>query len=202
MYTVQYSADPVLNRHYQCPELEFLNILEAEKTTFQESCLFKGESVQQGLQWLQLFMLLLKIILYKQLRKTSKLAKIIYILILYLKSLETYLETLHSHFQLYCHFKMFKNSGSDQFIMPQELSYIFIHMYCTHSMFKTETALDEQNPPPPLRGKRQWREIFSPCILLRFFKCIFPALSPLLAHATRLRSTVFLAWYFTIQFQL
>ncbi len=29
----------------------------------------------------------------------------IYFLILYLKSLETYLETLHSHFQPNCHFK-------------------------------------------------------------------------------------------------
>jgi hypothetical protein len=36
----------------------------------------------------------------------------IYICILYLKSLETYLETLHSHFQPNCYFKMFKNSGS------------------------------------------------------------------------------------------
>jgi hypothetical protein len=35
------------------------------------------------------------------------------ICILYLKYLENYLETLHSHFQLNCHFKMFKNSGSD-----------------------------------------------------------------------------------------
>jgi hypothetical protein len=36
----------------------------------------------------------------------------IYICILYLKYLETYLETLHSHFQPNCYFKMFKNSGS------------------------------------------------------------------------------------------
>jgi hypothetical protein len=36
----------------------------------------------------------------------------IYICILYLKSLETYLETLHSHFQSNYYFKMFKNSGS------------------------------------------------------------------------------------------
>ncbi len=125
MYTVQYSAYPGLKRHYQCPELEFLNILEAEKSTFQESCLFKGQSVQQGLQWLQLFVLLLMTIFCKQLRKTLKLAKMIYIFILYLKSLETYLETLHSHFQPYCHFKMFQNSGSDQFIMPQKLSFIY-----------------------------------------------------------------------------
>jgi hypothetical protein len=38
----------------------------------------------------------------------------IYICILYLKYLETYLETLCSHFQPNCHFKMFKNSGSGQ----------------------------------------------------------------------------------------
>jgi hypothetical protein len=36
----------------------------------------------------------------------------IYFCILYLKYLDTYLETLHSHFQPNCHFKMFKNSGS------------------------------------------------------------------------------------------
>jgi hypothetical protein len=48
----------------------------------------------------------------KQLRKTLKSAKMIYICILYLKSLETYLETLHSHFQPNCYFKMLKNSGS------------------------------------------------------------------------------------------
>ncbi len=51
-------------------------------------------------------------ILCRQLRKTLKVAKIIYICILYFKYLETYLETLHSHFQPNRHFKMFKNSGS------------------------------------------------------------------------------------------
>jgi hypothetical protein len=39
----------------------------------------------------------------------------IYICILYLIYLETFLETLHSHFQPNCHFKMFKNSGSAYF---------------------------------------------------------------------------------------
>jgi hypothetical protein len=34
------------------PEPEFLNI---QSQLFKESCLFKGQSVQQGLQWLQLF---------------------------------------------------------------------------------------------------------------------------------------------------
>jgi hypothetical protein len=32
---------------------------------------------------------------------------------LYLKYLDNYLETLHSHFQPNCHFKMFQNSGSE-----------------------------------------------------------------------------------------
>jgi hypothetical protein len=82
------------------PEPEFLNIQWRLKSRlFKESCLFKGQSVQQGLQWLQLFVLLLKTILCKQLRNTLKLAKMIHICILYLKYLETYLETLHSHFQ-------------------------------------------------------------------------------------------------------
>jgi hypothetical protein len=98
----------------QCyTEPEFLNIQWRLKSRlFNESCLFKGQSVQQGLQWLQHFLLLLKIILCKQSIITLKLSKIIYICILYLKYLETFLETLHSHFQPSCHFKMFKNSGS------------------------------------------------------------------------------------------
>jgi hypothetical protein len=51
-------------------------------------------------------------------KKNIKLAKMIYICMLYLKSLETYISylvTLHSHFQPNCHFKMFKNSGSDMY---------------------------------------------------------------------------------------
>jgi hypothetical protein len=39
--------------------------MEAKKSTFQAGLLFKGQSVQQGLQWLQLFVLLLKTILCK-----------------------------------------------------------------------------------------------------------------------------------------
>jgi hypothetical protein len=99
----------------QCyTEPEFLNIQWRLKSRlFNESCLFKGQSVQQGLQWLQHFLLLLKTILCKQSIITLKLSKIIYICIWYLKYLETFLETLHSHFQPSCHFKMFKNSGSD-----------------------------------------------------------------------------------------
>jgi hypothetical protein len=96
-------------------EPEFLNIQWRLKSRlFKESCLFKGQSVQQGLQWLQLFCvaLLLKTIMCKQLRRTLKLAKIIYICILYLKYSETYLETLHSHFQPNRTFKLSKNSGS------------------------------------------------------------------------------------------
>ncbi len=43
--------------------------------------------------------------------KIIKLGKIIYILF-YIEYPQTYLETLHSHFQPACNFKMFKNSGS------------------------------------------------------------------------------------------
>ncbi len=87
-------------------EPEFLNIQWRLKSRlFKESCLFKGQSVQQGLQWLQLFCVASK--------DYFVLAKMIYICILYLKYLETYLETLHSHFQPNFHFKMFKNSGSE-----------------------------------------------------------------------------------------
>jgi hypothetical protein len=49
----------------------------------------------------------------------------IYICILYLKSLETYLETLHSHFQPNCYFKMFKNSGSGLSSLATVLGHCF-----------------------------------------------------------------------------
>ncbi len=52
------------------PEPEFLNIHWMLKSQlFKESCLFKGQSVQQGLQWLgcNFFMLIVKSILCKQL---------------------------------------------------------------------------------------------------------------------------------------
>jgi hypothetical protein len=41
--------------------------VEAERRLFKESCLFKGQSVQQGLQWLYFFVLIVKSILCKQL---------------------------------------------------------------------------------------------------------------------------------------
>jgi hypothetical protein len=52
----------------------------------------------------------------------------IYICILYLKYLETYLETLHSHFQPNCHFKIFKNSGSVVILFMKQGCY---QSYCT-----------------------------------------------------------------------
>ncbi len=74
------------------------------------------------------FVLLLKTILCEQLINTLKVAKMIYICILYLKYLETYLETLHSHFQPNCHFKMFKNSDSGQNrILMSTLSDLKVH---------------------------------------------------------------------------
>jgi hypothetical protein len=63
--------------------------MESEKSTFQRSECASGLTVDTA------FLLLLKTILCKQLRKTLKLAQMIYICILYLKYLETYLETLH-----------------------------------------------------------------------------------------------------------
>jgi hypothetical protein len=115
----------------QTAEPEFLNIQWRLKSwLFNKSGLFKGQSVQQGLQWLQLFVLLLKTILCKQLRKTLKSAKMINISILYLKSLETYLETLRSDFQPNCHFKMFKNSGSG--VILHSLGwFISVYKLCT-----------------------------------------------------------------------
>jgi hypothetical protein len=88
--------------------------MEAEKSTFQGELFFQRSECTAGLtvSGYIFFVLLIKTILSKQLRKTLKSAKMIYICILYLKSLETYLETLHSHFQPNCYFKMFKNSGS------------------------------------------------------------------------------------------
>ncbi len=73
------------------------------------------------------FVLLLKVILCKQLGNTLKLAKIIYICILYLKYLETYLETLHSHFQPNCHLKRLKNLGS----VVDKTHYIQYIVFCT-----------------------------------------------------------------------
>jgi hypothetical protein len=99
------------------PEPEFLNILWRLKSQlFKASCLFKGQSVHQGLQ---LFVLLLNTILCIQFFLTVNIKitvdKMIYICIWYWKYSQTYLGTgtLHSHFQLNCHFKMFKNSGSE-----------------------------------------------------------------------------------------
>ncbi len=89
--------------------------MEAEKSTFQAELSFQRSECTAGLTVATSFVLLIKTILSKQFRKTLKSAKMIYICILYLKSLETYLETLHSHFQPNCYFKMFKNSGSEHF---------------------------------------------------------------------------------------
>jgi hypothetical protein len=88
--------------------------MEAEKSTFQGELSFQRSECTAGLTVATTFLLLLKTILCKQPNITLNLAKLIYICILYLKYLETYLETLHSHFQPSCHFKMFKNSGSGQ----------------------------------------------------------------------------------------
>ncbi len=71
LYSLQYYTEP-----------EFLNIQWRLKSRlFNESCLFKGQSVQQDLQWLQHFLLLLKTTLCKQSIITLKLSKIIYICI-------------------------------------------------------------------------------------------------------------------------
>ncbi len=52
------------------PDPEFVNIQwRLNSRLFEETCLFKGQSVQQGFQWLQLFVLLLKAVFCKQLRK-------------------------------------------------------------------------------------------------------------------------------------
>ncbi len=125
------------------PEPEFLNIQWRLKSRlFKESCLFKGQSVQQGLQWATTFLLLLKTILCKQPSITLNLAKMIYICILYLKYLETYLETLQSHFQPSCHFKMFKNSGS-AFASSQWLFQQIIFFYT-----QNENNLDSKRDIP------------------------------------------------------
>jgi hypothetical protein len=64
----------------------------------------------------------------------------IYICILYLKYLETYLETLHSHFQPNCHFKMFKNSGSaiiliDHDVQQEQILSLFVGQTLTVTGF-------------------------------------------------------------------
>jgi hypothetical protein len=96
------------------PEPEFLNIQWGLKSRlFEASCLFKGQSVQQGLHWLQLFVLLIKTFV-KTVQKTLKLDQkwSTFAFCIEKKYPQAYLEALHSHFQPNCHFKMFKNSGS------------------------------------------------------------------------------------------
>jgi hypothetical protein len=64
------SMSLVIGQTVRRAEPEFVNIQWRLKSRlFEESCLFKGQSVQQGLQWLQLFVLLLKTVLWKQFRK-------------------------------------------------------------------------------------------------------------------------------------
>jgi hypothetical protein len=60
----------------------------------------------------------------------------IYICVLYLKYLETYLETLHSHFQPNCHFKVFKNSGSACYI------YMWNSNLADHYILYTDLSLN------------------------------------------------------------
>jgi hypothetical protein len=56
-----YTSTERLKRVYRSPEPEFLNIYWRLKSRlFEESCLFKGQSVQQGSQWLQFFVLYFK----------------------------------------------------------------------------------------------------------------------------------------------
>jgi hypothetical protein len=86
--------------------------------------------------------------LCEQFRNTLKLAKMIYIYILYLKYLETYLETLHSHFQPNCHFKMFTNSGSGE--DTKDWTYVCI-MYTVGQ--ETPDSVSERNHIGPGIGK-------------------------------------------------
>jgi hypothetical protein len=66
------------------PEPEFLNIQWRLKSRlFQESCLFKGHNVQQGLQWLQFFVLCFKDYYVETVWKNTKLDKMTLHLILY-----------------------------------------------------------------------------------------------------------------------
>jgi hypothetical protein len=59
--------------------------MEAEKLTFQGELSFQRSECTAGLTVATTFVLLLKTFLCKQLRNTLKLAKMIYICILYLK---------------------------------------------------------------------------------------------------------------------
>jgi hypothetical protein len=81
----------------------------------------------------------------------------IYICILYLKSLETYLETLHSHFQHNCYFKMFKNSGSE----PEFLN---IYWRLKSRLFKESGLFRGQS----VQQGSQWLQFFVCCILKTF----------------------------------
>ncbi len=73
--------------------------MEAEKSTFQGELFFRRSecTYSRAYSGYNFFVFLLKTILCKQLRNTFKLAKIIYICMLYLKYLETYLDLQGYH---------------------------------------------------------------------------------------------------------
>ncbi len=90
-----------------------IHSIGAEKSTFWEELSFQRSESTAGHTVATTFCAAYKECFVKTVQKTLKLDQMIYICILYWKFPQAYLETLHSHFQPNCHFKMFKNSGSD-----------------------------------------------------------------------------------------
>ncbi len=97
------------------PEPEFLNVYWRLKSRlFEKSCLFKGQRVQQSLSGSHfLWVYFNNYFVWKDNEQILTSLNDWTYIYLYWKYTQNYLETLYSHFQPSCHFKVFKNSGSD-----------------------------------------------------------------------------------------